>query len=182
MSYTWFLISAHILHSIPIFILHLPFLSTSLPSLHEHNVKSSLSISPCHDHELTLSSAYTEYSIHQVHFTPSTAYTEYNIHRVQHTLTTTYTDYNIQWVQHTPSTAYTEYSTHPVQHTLSTAYTEYSIHPRLFVVPSFSWITSWPMNVPSDTGMHPYTIDRHQLGLHKSAKVKSPCHFPTDAS
>jgi hypothetical protein len=35
----------------------------------EHNVKSSLSISPCHDHELT----------------PSTAFTEYSIHRVQHT-------------------------------------------------------------------------------------------------
>jgi len=30
----------------------------------EHKVKSSLSISPCHDHELTLSVAYTEYSIH----------------------------------------------------------------------------------------------------------------------
>jgi hypothetical protein len=32
----------------------------------EYKVKSSLSISPCHDHELTLSTAYTEYSIHQV--------------------------------------------------------------------------------------------------------------------
>ena len=31
----------------------------------EHKVKSSLSISPCHDHELTLSTAYTEYSIHR---------------------------------------------------------------------------------------------------------------------
>jgi len=30
----------------------------------EHKVKSSLSISPCHDHELTLSTAYTEYSTH----------------------------------------------------------------------------------------------------------------------
>jgi len=30
----------------------------------EHNVKSSLSISPCHDHELAPSIAYTEYSIH----------------------------------------------------------------------------------------------------------------------
>jgi len=30
----------------------------------EHKVKSSLSISPCHDHEFTLSTAYTEYSIH----------------------------------------------------------------------------------------------------------------------
>jgi len=30
----------------------------------EHQLKSSLSISPCHDHELTPSTAYTEYSIH----------------------------------------------------------------------------------------------------------------------
>jgi len=32
----------------------------------EHKVKSSLSISPWHDHELTPSTAYTEYSIHWV--------------------------------------------------------------------------------------------------------------------
>ena len=63
----------------------------------EHKVKSSHSISPCHDHELAPSIAYTEYSIHLVQHTPSTAYTEYSIHRVQHT----------------PSTAYTEYSIHP---------------------------------------------------------------------
>jgi len=44
----------------------LPFLSTTLPSSQEHNVKSSLSFSPCHHHELTLSAAYTEYSIHRV--------------------------------------------------------------------------------------------------------------------
>ena len=30
----------------------------------EHKVKSSLSISPCHDHELTPSTALTKYSIH----------------------------------------------------------------------------------------------------------------------
>jgi len=42
----------------------------------EHKVKSSLSISPWHDHELT----------------PSTAYTEYSIHRVQHTLSTALKD------------------------------------------------------------------------------------------
>jgi len=30
----------------------------------EHKVKSSLSISPCHDHELTPRTAYTEFSIH----------------------------------------------------------------------------------------------------------------------
>jgi len=30
----------------------------------EHKVKSSLFMSPCHDHELTPSTAYTEYSIH----------------------------------------------------------------------------------------------------------------------
>ena len=32
----------------------------------EHKVKSSLTISPCHDHELAPSIAYTEYSIHRV--------------------------------------------------------------------------------------------------------------------
>ena len=74
--------------------LHPPSLSllcTTLPSSQEHKVKSSLSISPCHHHELTLSTAYTEYSIHRVQHTPSTAYTEYSIHRVQHTPSTAYT-------------------------------------------------------------------------------------------
>jgi hypothetical protein len=46
----------------------------------EHKVKSSLTISPCHDHELAPSIAYTEYSIHRVQHAPSTAYTEYSIH------------------------------------------------------------------------------------------------------
>jgi len=100
----------------------LSFLSTTPPSSQEHKVKLSLSISPCHHHELTLSAAYTECSIHWVQHTPSTAYTEYSIHRVQHT----------------PNTAYTEFSIHRVQYTPSTAYTEYSIHLRLSGVPSFS--------------------------------------------
>ena len=48
-------------------------ISSSSPSLFlihnstiiaEHKVKSLLSISPCHDHELTMSTTYTEYSIH----------------------------------------------------------------------------------------------------------------------
>jgi len=51
----------------------------------EHKVKSSRSISPCHDHELTPSTAFTEYRIHRVLHSPSTAFTEYSIHRVQHT-------------------------------------------------------------------------------------------------
>jgi hypothetical protein len=38
----------------------------------EHKVESSLSISPCHDHELAPSLAYTESSIHRVQHTPST--------------------------------------------------------------------------------------------------------------
>ena len=66
--------------------LHLPslsFSSTTLPSLQEHKVMSSFSISPCHHHELTPSAAYTECSIHWVQHTPSTAYTENSIHRVQ---------------------------------------------------------------------------------------------------
>jgi len=68
----------------------------------EHKVKSFLSISPWHDHELTPSTAYSEYSIHLVQHTPSTAYTEYSIHRVQHTPSTAYTEYSIHRVQHTP--------------------------------------------------------------------------------
>jgi hypothetical protein len=46
----------------------------------EHKVKSSLSISPCHYHELAPSIAYTEYSIHRAQHTLSTAYAEYSIH------------------------------------------------------------------------------------------------------
>jgi len=51
------------------------FLVYNSTILTEHKVKSSLSISLCHDHELTLSK-----SIHRVQHTPSTAYTEYSIH------------------------------------------------------------------------------------------------------
>jgi len=52
----------------------------------EHKVDSSLSISACHDPELTPSTA-----LHQVQHTPSAAYTEYSIHRVQYTPSTAYT-------------------------------------------------------------------------------------------
>jgi len=68
------------------------FLDRNSTIIAEHNVKSSLSFSPCHDHELAPSIAYTKYSIHRVQHTPSTAYTEYSIHRVQHTLSTAYTE------------------------------------------------------------------------------------------
>jgi len=51
----------------------------------EHKVSLSVSISPCHDHELTPGTASTGYSIPQVQHTPSIAYTEHSIHRVQHT-------------------------------------------------------------------------------------------------
>jgi len=62
-------------HSYPPYHSHLhprslSFSSTTLPSSQEHKVKSSLSISPCHHHELTLSAAYTKYSIHRVQRTP----------------------------------------------------------------------------------------------------------------
>jgi len=46
----------------------------------DHKVKSSLFISPCHDQEVTPSTAYTAYSIHRVQHTLSTAYIEYSIH------------------------------------------------------------------------------------------------------
>jgi hypothetical protein len=45
----------------------------------EYEVNSSLSISSCHDQELTPSTAYTIYSIHSVQHTLSTAYTPYCI-------------------------------------------------------------------------------------------------------
>jgi len=67
---------------------HPPSLSLSsptIPSLQEHKVKSSLSISPCHHHESTLSAVYTECSIHWVQHTLHTASSEYSMHRVQHT-------------------------------------------------------------------------------------------------
>jgi len=60
--------------------LSLSFSSTTLPSSQEHNVKTSLSISLFHHHELTLSAACTEYSIQRVQHTPSPAYTKYSIH------------------------------------------------------------------------------------------------------
>jgi len=62
------------------------FLVQNSTIIAEHKVKSSLSISPCHDHELTPSTAYTKYSIHREQYTPRTVYTENSIHRVQHTL------------------------------------------------------------------------------------------------
>ena len=84
------------------------------------------------------------------------------------------------WVQaytkykHTPST-----SIHQVQ-----AYTKYSIHrvqhpPTIVCLPFILMITCWPLNVASGSGVHPYTIDRHQWTLHRSSKVKSDCHTPT---
>jgi len=72
---------------ISLFLVHNPNIIT------EHKVKLSLSISACHDHELTPSTAYTEYSIHRVQHAPSTACTEYSMHRVQHTPSTAYTKY-----------------------------------------------------------------------------------------
>ena len=89
----------------------------------EHKVKSSLSITLCHDHEWTRSTEYTEYSIHQVQLTPGTAYSEYSKHPVQHTPSTAYAQYSIHWVLHTPSTAYTKYN----------------IYPGSFIFPSFPW-------------------------------------------
>jgi len=108
----------------------------------EPKVRSSLSNSLSHDHELTVSTAYAKYSIHRVQYTLNTAYTDYSIHQVQHTLSTAYTEYGIHGVQHTPSTAYTEYSIHRVQHTSSTTYTEYSIH-RVTHTPSTPSTQDW---------------------------------------
>jgi len=48
----------------------LSFSSTTVPSLQEHKDKSSLSISPCHHYELTMSAAYAECRIDRVQHTP----------------------------------------------------------------------------------------------------------------
>jgi hypothetical protein len=45
----------------------------------ENKVESSLSISQCHNYELTPSTAYTRYSMHQVQYIPSAAYPKYSI-------------------------------------------------------------------------------------------------------
>jgi len=78
----------------------------------EHQVMLSLSISPCHDHQLT----------------PSTEYTKDSIHQVWHTYSMTDTKYNIHQVRHTPSTTYTQYDIHPVRHTLTPTYPMFNIH------------------------------------------------------
>jgi hypothetical protein len=51
------------------------FLVQNSTIIAEHKVNSSLSISPCHYYELTLSTAYTKYSPHRVQHKLSTAYT-----------------------------------------------------------------------------------------------------------
>jgi len=84
---TLFLSSSHI----TLFLVH------NSTIIAEQKVKSSLCISPCHDH----------------HLTPSTVYTTHNIHQPQHTLSTIYTEYSIYQVQYTPNTAYTECSIQP---------------------------------------------------------------------
>ena len=48
----------------------LSFSSTTLLSLQEHKVKSSISISPCHYQELTLNAVYNECSICRVQHAP----------------------------------------------------------------------------------------------------------------
>jgi len=70
--------------SISLFLVHK---STIIAEL---KVKSSLSISPCHDHELTPSIACIEYSIHRVQHTPRTASTQdylYSVHSHDYELT-----------------------------------------------------------------------------------------------
>jgi len=61
------------------------FLVNNCTIVAEDKVKSSLSISPCHNHKSTPSTVYTEYSIHPGQHMPSGAYTKYSIHQVQHT-------------------------------------------------------------------------------------------------
>jgi len=91
-DYSYSLVSSPLFSSLSPISLFLVHNSTIIA---EHKVKSSLSISPCHNHELTPSTAYTKYSVYRVQHAPSTAYTKYSIHQVQHTQSTTYTEYSI---------------------------------------------------------------------------------------
>jgi len=63
------------------------------------------------------------------------------------------------------------------------AYTKYSIHwvqhrPKIVGLPFSLKITSWPVTVPSASGVPLNMIDCHQPALHGSSKVKSSCHIP----
>jgi len=62
------------------------FLMHNSTIIAEHNVKSSISISPFHDSELTLCMPYTKCNIHRVQHTLCTAYPEFSTPRVQHPL------------------------------------------------------------------------------------------------
>ena len=133
----------------------LAFLSTTLPSSQEHKVKSSLSISPCHHHELTPSAAYGECSIHRVQHTPSAAYAECSIRRVQHT----------------PSAAYAECSIRRVQHT-----------PKIVCCPFILSILSWPLIVASASSIPSYILTATSQFSIRASNIKWPRHVPTVSS
>jgi len=68
----------------------------------------------------------------------------------------------------TPSSVYTECTIQRVQHT-----------PRIVCRPFIFMITSWLLNIPSDSSIPPY---RSNAIIHFSisaSKVQSPWHFPT---
>jgi len=71
--YPWFPTSSQdCSHHYPLFL----FFVHKTTILAELNVKSSISTSPWHGHELTPSAAYTEYTIHWVQHPPTTAATQ----------------------------------------------------------------------------------------------------------
>jgi len=76
MLYPWFFISAHILHIVPIFILYLSFLFTTLPHWYKN---TKLNHPPLSLYVMIMSWRWVQH-------TPSTEYTEFSIHWVQHTL------------------------------------------------------------------------------------------------
>jgi len=76
---------------IPIFSPQSLFIVHKSTIFTESRVKSSLSIYPCHNHEIIPIVAYPKYRIHQVQHIPSTVYTTYSIHTVQHTPSISYT-------------------------------------------------------------------------------------------
>jgi hypothetical protein len=71
------------------------FLFRNSTIIAEQIVKSSLSVSLCHNYQLILSTTF-----HWVHHTLSAAYTEHSIRRVKHTPSTAYAKCSVHLVQH----------------------------------------------------------------------------------
>jgi len=146
----------------------------------EHKVKSFLPILPCHDQQLTLSTAYTEYGMNQVQHTPSTAYTEYGLYQVQHTPSTAYNKHSIYSVLHTLNTAYTVYCTMQ-RSTVSCSQTVSHLSADYLLLNSshshnYRLTNEWSLRShPGSLLNYQLPMDRHQVLLHSCSIMTSKC-------